>query len=341
MGKLNRGLFLAPNTNHLFYVVLILFLLLIPLFVHNPYILHVLIMLFFYAYLGGGWNILGGYTGQASFCHAAFFGLGAYTSTLLYIHLGLSPWIGMLLGGLVVIVVGTFIGFLSFRYGIRGIYFVLITLCFGEIVYLVVLNWQIFGGASGILIPLRGNSIVDFQFTGKIPYYYIILSLMLLTAFFTYRLEKSRLGDFFIAIREDEDAAETLGINTTYYKLVSMAISSFCMALGGTFYAQYMLYIQQDITLSATLSIEITFCAIAGGLGTIWGPLVGSAFLTIFSEISRVTLGRYRGMHLMVYGVFVILIMLYMPEGLLPGLKGLYRRLRGERGLQSDVVSGM
>ncbi len=334
----DRGLFSVPNANRLVYAAWILFLFLIPWFIHNPYILHVLIMLFFYAYLGGGWNILGGYTGQSSFGHAAFFGLGAYTSTLLYIHFGLSPWIGMLAGGIVAIIIGTFVGFLSFRYGIRGIYFVLITLCFGEIVHLIALNWQIFGGASGILIPLRGNSIADFQFTGKIPYYYIILSLLLLTVLFTYRLEKNRWGDYFIAIREDEDAAEALGIDTTRYKLISMALSSFCMALGGTFYAQYMLYIQQDITLSSTLSIEITFCAIAGGLGTVWGPLVGSSFLTIFSEISRVTLGRYRGMHLMVYGVFVILIMLYMPEGLLPGLKGLYKRLRGERGLQTDAV---
>jgi branched-chain amino acid transport system permease protein len=339
VNKLNRWPF-SRKTN-LFYVMLILFLLLIPFFVRNPYILHVLIMLFFYAYLGGAWNILGGYTGQSSFCSAAFFGVGAYTSTLLYIHWGLSPWIGMWLGGVVAVVIGTFIGFLSFRYGIRGIYFVLITLCFGEIVYLIVLNWNIFGGASGILIPLRGNSFSHFQFTSKVPYYYIILSLMLLTAFFTYKLERSRFGDFFIAIREDEDAAEVLGINTTHYKLISMAISCFFMALGGTFYAQYMLYIQQDITLSGTLSIEITFCAIAGGLGTIWGPLIGSSVLTIFSEISRVTLGRYRGMHLMVYGVFVVLIMLYMPQGLLPGLKGAYKKLRGERGKQRDVVSGM
>ena len=118
-----------------------------------------------------------------------------------------------------------------------------------------------------------------------------------------------------------------MGINTVYYKVVSMAISCFCMALGGTFYAQYMLYIQQDITLGISLSVEIVFAPIMGGMGTVWGPLIGSFILTIFSEISRVTLGHYRGMHLMVYGVLIILVMLYMPHGLLPGIKAVYRKL--------------
>lgn len=297
----------------------------IPLFVSNPYLIHVLIMLNFYAYLGAGWNILGGYAGQFSLGHAAYFGIGSYVSTLLYIHWGFSPWLGMLIGGVASMLVGLFVGFLCFRYGVRGVYFVLITLCFNEIVRLIFINWEASGGPSGILIPLGGSSLWNFQFTSRTPYYYIILSMMALMVLLTSKIEKSKIGDYLIAIREDEDASEALGIDTTRYKLVSMAISCFTMALGGTFYAQYMQYIQPDITLGIPLSIEIIFGPIVGGLGTVWGPLAGASILSIFSEISRVTIGQYRGMHLMVYGVFIIIIMLYMPHGILKSLLRAHR----------------
>jgi branched-chain amino acid transport system permease protein len=313
------------------YIVLFLILGIIPLFIKNPYLLHVLIMLYFLTYLGGGWNILGGYTGQFSLGHATFFGIGAYASTLLYLYWGIPPWVGMLIGGVISMLVGIFVGFLCFRYGVRGVYFVLITLCFNEIVRLIFINWKMSGGPSGILIPLKGNSFLNFQFTDKIPYYYIMLLMTILMILTTWRIEKNWLGDYMIAIREDEDASEALGIDTTRYKLIPMAISCFAMALGGTFYAQYMLYIQPDITIGIPLSIQIIFGPIVGGMGTIWGPLIGATILTAFSEISRVTIGQYRGMHLMVYGVFIILIMLYMPHGLLTGLKGLYGKIFGEK----------
>ena len=319
------------------YILLFLVLGIIPLFVKNPYLLHVLIMLYFFTYLGGGWNILGGYAGQFSLGHATFFGIGAYASTLIYLHLGTTPWLGMLIGGVISMLVGVFVGFLCFRYGVRGVYFVLITLCFNEIVRLIFINWGMSGGPSGILIPLKGNSFWNFQFTDKILYYYIMLSMMALMILATWRIEKNRIGDYMIAIREDEDASEALGIDTTRYKLISMAISCFTMALGGTFYAQYMLYIQPDITIGIPLSIQIIFGPIVGGMGTIWGPLIGATILTAFSEVSRVTIGQYRGMHLMVYGVFIILIMLYMPHGLLPGLKGLYRKILGEKKVFSET----
>lgn len=312
---------------HTRYILLAFGLGIIPLFLTNPYLIHVLIMLYFFAYLGGGWNILGGYTGQFSLGHAAFFGIGSYVSTLLYMHWGFTPWLGMLIGGVISMLTGIFVGFLCFRYGVRGVYFVLITLCFNEIVRLIFINWKVSGGPSGILIPLVGNSFRYFQFTSRTPYYYIVLSMMTLMIFLTSKIEKSKIGDYLMAIREDEDAAEALGINTTRYKLISMAVSCFIMALGGTFYAQYMLYIQPDITLGIPLSIEIIFGPIIGGLGTIWGPLAGASILAVFSEISRVTIGQYRGMHLMVYGVFIIIIMLYMPHGILISLQKGYKKI--------------
>jgi branched-chain amino acid transport system permease protein len=315
------------RSQRILYTALIFLLAIIPLFLKNPYILHVLIMLFLFAYLGGVWNILGGYTGQFSLGHAAYFGIGSYVSTLLFIHWGITPWLGMLIGAVVSLVVGIFIGFLCFRYGIRGVSFVLITLCFSEIVRLIVINLKVFGGSNGIIIPLKGDSFWNLQFTSKIPYYYIILSMVVLLILLTYKLEKSRMGDFFIAVREDEDASEALGINTMRYKLISMGVSCFAMALGGTFYAQYTSYIQPDLNLGIPLSVEIIFAPIVGGVGTILGPLLGSSILIIFSEISRVTMGQYRGMHLMIYGVFIIFVMLYMPHGILRSLEKFFRKV--------------
>jgi branched-chain amino acid transport system permease protein len=315
--------------NNLLYMTIFIILGLIPIFVRDPYFLHFLIMLFFYAYLGGAWNLLGGYAGQFSLGHAAFFGIGAYISTILYIHLGITPWLGMLIGAVFSTLVGIFLGFLCFRYGVRGVYFVLITLCSAEIVRLIFINWRLFGGPTGLLITLSGNSFAKFQFISKFPYYYIIFFMMLLMIAGTYLLENSKVGEFFIAIRENEDTAEASGINTTSYKLASMAMSCFAMSLGGTFYAQYMLYINPDVALGVGLSIEILFGPIAGGIGTILGPLVGSSVLMVFSEIARITLGQFRGMHLMLYGIFIIFIMMYMPQGVLGHLRTAYQKVSG------------
>jgi len=317
---------------HFLHIATFLVLCFIPIFIRDPYFLHFLIMLYFYAYLGGAWNLLGGYTGPFSLGHAAFFGIGAYISTILYIHWGITPWLGMLIGACVSALIGVLLGFLCFRYGVRGVYFVLITLCFAEIVRLVFVNWGIFGGPTGLLITLSGDSLVKFQFISKVPYYYIILAMMSLMIYVTYVIENSRIGEFFIAIRENEDTAEASGIRTTFYKLISMAMSCFAMALGGTFYAQYLLYINPDVTLGIGLSIEILFGPIAGGIGTVLGPFVGSTILMVFSEIARITLGQFRGIHLMLYGIFIIFIMIYMQEGILGHIRKVSKKITTHAG---------
>jgi branched-chain amino acid transport system permease protein len=279
-------------------------------------------MILFFAFLGSAWNIVGGYAGQHSFGHSAFFGVGAYVSTLLYIRVGLSPWIGMLVGALFAALLGAFIGYLTFRYKLRGVFFALATFSFAEILRVVALNWDITSQAMGILIPLKeNNSYREFLFVDKLPYYYIILAMVILMLLGSHRLDHSKLGYYLKAIREDEEAAGSLGIDILRYKSIALVISSGLTALGGTFYAQYMYYIDPDITFGIDMTIEMVIRPMFGGLGTVFGPLLGSAVLESVSEIMRNELGKFRGMHIMFYGAVLMVVMIYFPNGLMGLIK--------------------
>jgi branched-chain amino acid transport system permease protein len=278
-------------------------------------------MICLFGYLGQCWNILCGYTGQFSFGHAAFFGIGGYVSAYLFIKIGLSPWIGMILGAILASVLGLFIGFLSFRYGLKGFFFALTTLSFSEILRILAQNFME-GKAAGILIPLRGSDIVSFQFQNKISYYYIALGLMLLITFIAYRIEQSALGNKFKAIREDEEAAESIGINTMKYKLIAMGISAFMTALGGTFYTQYILFIDPHMGFGMNITVEMVLRTILGGYGTVLGPLVGSLIITPLSEIPKYFLSSAMGIDLVIYGIVLIIAVVSMPNGIL----GLYEK---------------
>ena len=300
---------------------------LLPL-VLETYFVHLLIMILFWGYLGACWNILGGYAGLFSFGHALFFGIGGYTSTVLFMQLGVSPWLGMLLGGVAAALVGLFIGYLSFRYGLRGIYFGLITLAFAELFRLVFLGWPYVGGSVGILIPLRGDDVVAFQFTNRLVYYYTIYALTALAIGFTAWMRREKLGYYLQAIREDEDAAAALGINTFLYKQIAMGASAFLTALAGTFYAQYFFYIDPNLLFGVQVTVELLLRPILGGAGTVLGPLLGSAVLGPLSELSRTLLGGYQGVYLMVYGAILVLVIMFMPHGIV----GLAARLGRRRG---------
>lgn len=304
----------------------LLVLLVLPFYL-NPYLQHVFIMIFLFAYLGGSWNILGGFAGQFSFGHSLFFGLGAYTSTILFIKFGITPWVGLLLGGLLGMGIGLFTGYLSFRYGLRGYFFALVMLGFAEVARVITVNIKITGGADGLLVPLKGNAPHLFQFTEKIFYYYIALALMVGMILICYQIKKSRLGYFFGCIREDEVAASVLGIKTFRCKMIAMAISAFLTAMGGTFYSQYMLFIDPDSVFGAQVSVEILLQPIIGGVGTIFGPVVGSFFLAPITEITRSLLQAYSGAYLLGYGIVLILVIMFLPHGLMGGLESLFRRL--------------
>jgi branched-chain amino acid transport system permease protein len=303
-------------------------LLVLP-FLTGATLLHLFVIIFFYAYLGQAWNLLGGYTGQFSFGHAAFFGLGAYTSTLLNLHTGLTPWLGMLAAAGVGCVFGLCSGFLSFRYGLRGPYFALVMLAFAEMLRILAENWSAVGGSVGILIPLQGNAPLQFQFTSKVPFYYIMLAMLVGITALAYWIQHSRLGYYFQAIRENEEAAEALGVNSFRCKMVAMAISAALTAMGGTFYAQYLLYIDPEITLGTTISVEILLRPIIGGAGTVLGPLLGSLLLTPFSEIAKRLFRGYIGVHLMFFGALLVAVIIFLPQGLMGLLAAGWRRLTG------------
>ncbi len=307
-------------------VVVGAFLIILPHFL-GGYFIHLITMIFFFGYLGLAWNILGGYAGQFSFGHAAFFGIGAFTSTLLQVHAGVNPWIGMFLAGIAGVLLGLFIGSLSFRYGLRGPYFALAMLALAEMLRLLAVEWMAVRYPLGLPIPLKGHSFWDFQFTHKAPYYYISLFMMAAVLYLSYTIEGRRIGSYFKAIRENENAAEALGVNAFKYKLLAMAISSFLTAMGGTFYAQYYLIIEEESVFGVAISIAVLLGPILGGAGTVLGPVLGAGILEILSEVTRNILGAFGGVHLMVYGAILIFVIIFLPGGILGGLQVTFRKL--------------
>jgi branched-chain amino acid transport system permease protein len=295
-----------------------------PLVVTLPFPRHVMVMIFLYGSLAAAWNILAGYCGQISLGHAAFFGLGAYTSTLLVARAGVSPWLGMAAGAAAAVLVSQAVGFPVFR--LRGHYFAIATIAVGEIVQTLFLNWDWAGGARGVFVPItRPDSFVSFQFNdSRAVYYYIALGLLLLGLAVTRRLERSRVGYYFRAVREDQDAAASLGVHVAREKQRAMAVSAGLTALGGTFYAQYLLFIDPEAVFPLSLSILICLVAVLGGVGTLWGPVVGAAVLVPLSEYTRVWLGGTgRALDLVIYGALIVVVAVAQPGGLV----GLARRL--------------
>src|SRR5512136_452373 len=306
-------------------------LLAVPLAVTDEYYLHVLIATLYFAYMASAWNIVCGYTGQLSLGHSALSGIGGYVSTLLLINAGLSPWIGMIVGAICAAAVGVLVGWPCFR--LRGPYFALTTIAFAEILRIWTENTEeIFGielrGAQGLSVPLKGHAPSLLQFDGKLPYYFIILAMLTAVMAITWWMERSRTGFYLKAIRADQDAAEALGVNSTRYLLTAMAISSFLTALGGSFYAQYFRYINPERNMGLDFSIELALMGIVGGQGTVLGPVLGAFLLTPAGEITRATLGgKFPGLHIVIYGLVLILGMLFLPKGLIQPI----RRLLGRR----------
>ena len=324
--------------------VVLLPLLLAPAVLRNEYYLHVLVGVVYFAYMASAWNIVCGYTGQLSLGHAALCGIGGYVSTLLFINLGLTPWIGMFIGGACAMVAGVFVGYPCFR--LRGPYFALTTIAFAEILRIWVENTEeVFGvelrGAQGIMVPLKGQSPWLFQFTSKFPYYYIALIMLLMVMAVTFWMERSRIGFYLKAIRADQDAAEALGINSTRYLLSAMALSSFLTALGGSFYAQYFRYINPERNMGLDLSIEVALMGIVGGQGTVLGPVLGAFLLTPAGEISRGFLGgKFTGLHLVIYGLVLVLAVMFLPKGLIRPIQQLFgRNTGGPRGSPQTAKS--
>lgn len=295
----------------------------VPHLVRSEFWLGFLITVLLFAALGVAWNILGGYAGQFSFGHAAFFGTGAYATSVLHIGFGLNPWLGLAAAALAGGVVALVIGYLSFRYGLRGSYFALITLAFAEVLRILA-NWADFtGGGVGLYVPLRVG-FANLQFASKTGYYYFALGITVLALAASWVLERSRLGAQMMAIRENEDAAQALGVNAFACKLKAIVLSGALTGIGGAFYAHYYLYIDPTIAYGPGVSVEILLVPIIGGLGTVFGPLLGSAVLHGAGELARRLMGDAPGLNLIFYGVLLVVMVRFMPDGLM----GLIWRLR-------------
>lgn len=300
----------------------------VPHAVQSDFWLGFLITVLLFAAMGMAWNILGGYAGQFSFGHAAFFGTGAYAAAVLHISFGLNPWAGIVAAALAGALVALIVGYLSFRYGLRGSYFALITLAFAEVLRILANSVEFTGGGVGLYVPLN-IGVSNLQFQGKTGYYYVALGFAVLSLAVGWAVERSRLGAQMMAIRENEEAAQALGVDTLACKLKAIVISGALTGLGGAFYTHYYLYIDPGIAYGPGVSVEILLVPIIGGLGTLFGPLLGSAVLHGAGELARRLMGEAPGLNLIFYGVLLIIMVRFMPDGLM----GLVwrRRRRPER----------
>ena len=290
-----------------------------PLLVPN-YLTTVGMLMFFTAFIGQSWNVSGGFAGQTSFGHAVFFGVGAYTSTILQVSHGWNPWlawpVATAMGGLV----GAGIAFLSFRAGLRGSYFALITLAFAEVFRIAANSASITRGGLGMLIKADQRPI-NFQFRHPIWIYYLALGLCVVSLLVAWWLTRSRFGARLVAIRENEDAARALGIDVFTEKVKVLTLSGAMCAAGGTFYAQKYLYIDPNIAFGIDKSVEMLLVTMVGGAGTIFGPLIGSIALTTINELTRnaasvfPALKNVQPLSLIVYGAMLILIVARLPDG--------------------------
>jgi branched-chain amino acid transport system permease protein len=316
--------------NRVALVVILLIAFALPLVIRSATYLHIMVLLLFYAYLTTSWNLVGGFAGVLPLGHAAFVGIGAYSSTILFLQYGISPWIGMLVGGVLATCAGVLIGLPTFK--MRGAYFALATIAFAEGFRVIVENIDFIGpfkinGPRGLQIPPLDIGLANFMFASKEPYYYIILVMLIAVLFLTYFISRSKLGYYLNAGGEEPEAAMALGVNVARAKLIAMAMSSFLTALAGTFYAQFTLYIHPKSIISLDLSFEIAFIALIGGRGSIAGPVLGALLLRPVGDFARIYFGdTLPGMHLIIFGLVLILVMHYQPRGLQEPLTRVYKK---------------
>lgn len=281
-----------------------------------------LIMLLITALLGQSWNLMSGYAGQFSFGHAVFFGLGAYTSSLLSVKFGLSPWLGMFAGMVVAATVGVFIGYLSFRYRLKGDYFALATLAFAEIFRVLFNNTKAFGGAQGIILPLPSESdFLRLEFLEDEIYYFLLILLVAGVSVGLYIITHRRFGLNLVAIKTNKEAAASLGVNVLGHQLAAIGISGAIAAAAGTLYAQIYGYIDPSVVFAATISVRAIVPCIIGGAGTVLGPILGAIIIVPLQEICNSAFTDIRGLNMILYGGLIVIFVLFCPNGILGLIK--------------------
>ena len=299
----------------------------LPQVVKSSFAVDIFIRILLFSFIGVAWNLMGGYAKQLSLGHAAYFGLGAYTSTILQVNYGISPWIGMVAGGVVAMLASLPIGWLCFR--LRGPYFTIATIATAQALMLIFLKFRdLAWGAEGTTIPNLGSSPLMMQFEGKAAYYYVALGLLVVGLAITSVIEKSWMGYYLVAIGENEDAAEAIGVNAPRIKRDIYMISAFLTALAGTFYTQYIYFIDPATAFNFSISIEAALVSIVGGVGTLWGPVIGTVLLEASSALLQSWLGSsLGGVQLTVYSLILIAVILWRPTGLLGVFTEAYGRI--------------
>jgi branched-chain amino acid transport system permease protein len=291
----------------------------VPFVVHSNVTLNFLVVALMIALAGQGWNILGGYGGQYSFGHAAFFGTGAYVTAILQVRFGVNAWVGFAAGIVAGAALGAVLGALTFRSGLRGSYFALVTLAFAEVLRIIASVAPITGAGVGTLIKLDlGFSSLQFQ--SRAPFYWIILALVGASIITAQLIERSRFGVWLVAVRENEDAARALGVNANGVKLAAMTISAAMTATAGCFYAQYFLFVDAGIAYGTWISVQALLTPIIGGVGTVFGPLLGALVVKSLGEAAKLLAGDAPGLDLIIYGAVLVLVIWFAPRGLIGGL---------------------
>jgi len=311
--------------------VVVAALLMLPQVVKNAFALDIFSRILLFSFIGVAWNLMGGYAKQLSLGHAAYFGLGAYTSTIMQIDFNISPWVGMIAGGVVAMLASLPIGWLCFR--LRGPYFTIATIATAQALMLIFLKFRdLAWGAEGTTIPNLGSSPLMMQFETKASYYYVVLGLLAIGLAITYRIEKSWMGYYLVAIGEDEDAAEAIGVNAPRIKRDIYMISAFLTALAGTFYVQYIYFIDPATAFNFNISIEAALVSIVGGIGTLWGPVIGTVLLETTSALLQSWLGSTTGgIQLTVYALILMAIILWRPTGLMGMVNEVLQRRAQQR----------
>jgi branched-chain amino acid transport system permease protein len=287
----------------------------VPLATSSGATLNFVMMALYATLIAQAWNILGGFGGQFSFGHALFFGSGAYIQAIAQLQGGLNAWVALALAVVGAAVVGLFIGALSFRYGLKGSYFALVTLAFAEVFRILATSVPFTGGGVGLMLPLR-EAPSNLQFASRAGYLWVVLAFVVAALLVTWWLRNGRFGAWLQAVRDNEDAARAVGVNPFRVKLGAIGISAAFMGAAGAFYVQVFQYIDPGIAYGSATSVEALVAAIVGGVGTLWGPVLGAVVLHLLADLTRNLFGELPGINMVIYGTVLVLIVIFLPRGI-------------------------
>lgn len=306
----------------------------VPFVTKSGVTLNFVMMALYATLIAQAWNILGGFGGQFSFGHALFFGTGAYIQAIAQLQGGINAWVALPLAIVGAALVGLFMGALTFRYGLKGSYFALVTLAFAEVFRILALSVDFTGGGVGLMVPLR-ESVANLQFSSRAGYLWVVLAMVVAALLVTWWLRNGRFGAYLQAVRDNEDAARAVGVNPFRVKLGAIGLSAAFMGAAGAFYVQVFQYIDAGIAYGPAVSIEALVAAIVGGMGTMWGPVLGAVVLHVLSDLTRNLFGELPGINMVIYGTVLVLIVIFVPRGV-AGIGLSVRQLWKSKGGRND-----